>query len=121
MDGEVVTPRPVVQALREFPRAIERIDDPDTVRGEPPRVVGGLLGQDGIARTAFGQRGGDPGLGGGVTGGLELGGSGAERPGIDLVSKIPEDPSGTLGKGCGESDIIGRGRVPRGVVDHERS
>ncbi|MEY2958700.1 MAG: hypothetical protein RLZZ01_1268 [Actinomycetota bacterium] len=46
MDGPVVAPR-----FAEFPRAVQRIDDPDPVGREPARVLSAFLVEYGVART----------------------------------------------------------------------
>jgi hypothetical protein len=52
--------RPVrAERLAELPGAIERIDDPDPLGGEPGRVVLALLGQDRVGRAAPGKLGGE--------------------------------------------------------------
>jgi hypothetical protein len=51
VDGPVGAAR-----LAELPGPVQRVDDPDPVRGQPRRVVGALLGQDDVAGTAGGER-----------------------------------------------------------------
>lgn len=46
----VVTPR-----LTELPCAVQRIDNPDSVAGEPPPIVDRVLYQHGIVRTQVGE------------------------------------------------------------------
>ena len=72
VDGEVVAPAAVVEVLAELARAVERVDDPDALRGQPARVVGRLLGQDRVARPGRGQRGREPRLGAGVARAAEV-------------------------------------------------
>jgi hypothetical protein len=49
--GPVVAPE-----LGEFPRAVQRIDDPDAVRAQSHRVIGALFRQDRIIGTLGGER-----------------------------------------------------------------
>ena len=58
--------------LGELAGAVERVDDPDAVRGQAGRVALGLLGQDGVVRAALGEGRGEPGLGGHVAGPAEV-------------------------------------------------
>jgi hypothetical protein len=49
--------RPVVAPeLGEFPRPVERIDDPDALRAQSHRVVGALLGQHRVVGPLVGER-----------------------------------------------------------------
>ncbi len=52
VDGPVGAPW-----FAELPGAVERVDDPYPVRGEPRGIIGALLGQDHVAGAAVSERG----------------------------------------------------------------
>ncbi len=92
--------------LGELTGAVERVDDPDPPGEEPPRVVGGLLGEDGVAGRVLGEEPGEDGLRGGVAGVLErAAGQATASDGDQLVPGSPreqarEPPVGGVGVGA---------------------
>ncbi len=95
--------RPVVEAVDEVGRAVDRVDVPRDARR--PGVGGALLADDGVVRAGGRDPGDDRRLGGAVVGRDEIGGRGLRRglerrrllPGERLVAGLDGEPAGELG------------------------
>ena len=104
VDGPVVA-----RGLGELAGAVERVDDPDPVAGEPDLVVLALLGQHGVARPVLGEQLHDQLVGGAVAGVLELA---ALEP---LLPDLEQAAAGGLGHPAGQHVVVGvEGAASRG-------
>ena len=117
MHGEVVAPAAVLAVLAELAGAVERVDDPDALGGQPDGVVGGLLGQDRVTGTGLGERRREPRLRGGVAGvrrssvAPASGSSPSGRSASAWRRRPSEHLAGTGRQGGGEPGVVECGQV----------